>query len=302
MKRQRKRQRADMFRATLSYLKRILGDKSFYICLLLIFAICFTASADYDIDKNQSLSVWDLIIDTQRIYTGNISFSACVVSGLKGGSWLNMFLPLLLPLCFVNALCDDKSSGFTRYEVIRTGYRRLKSAKYVSAVLASGICSLIGYCLYVLVVLIRFPHIGSYDAERLSYVLTGIQMSLFDSVGIAGVYLVNMLDMLIYGMVMSLFSLIVTAYTENKYLICCIPFMVAYCLTQLGSWLIGLAVQDPCNTDEVLLTIGNTASPLAASGIVSGATAALACYYGVLILISFAVYVFFGKGGADKGA
>jgi len=248
------------------------------------------------------LSVWDLIIDTQRIYTGNISFSACVVSGLKGGSWLNMFLPLLLPLCFVNALCDDKSSGFTRYEVIRTGYRRLKSAKYVSAVLASGICSLIGYCLYVLVVLIRFPHIEAYDAERLSYVLTGIQMSLFDSVGIAGVYLVNMLDMLIYGMVMSLFSLIVTAYTENKYLICCIPFMVAYCLTQLGSWLIGLAVQDPCNTDEVLLTIGNTASPLAASGIVSGATAALACYYGVLILISFAVYVFFGKGGADKGA
>lgn len=122
--------------------------------------------------------------------------------------------------------------------------------------LASGICCLIGYCLYVLVVLIRFPHIEAYDAERLSYVLTGIQMSLFDSVGIAGVYLVNMLDMLIYGIVMSLFSLIVTAYTENKYLICCIPFMVAYCLTQLGSWLIGLAVQDPCNTDEVLLTIG----------------------------------------------
>ena len=128
-------------------------------------------------------------------------------------------------------------------------------------------------------------------------------MSLFDSVGIAGVYLVNMLDMLIYGIVMSLFSLIVTAYTENKYLICCIPFMVAYCLTQLGSWLIGLAVQDPCNTDEVLLTIGNTASPIAASGIVSGASGViLVCYYGVLILISFAVYVFFGKGGADKGA
>ena len=118
-----------------------------------------------------------------------------------------------------------------------------------------------------------------------------------------GVQLVNMLDMLIYGIVMSLFSLIVTAYTENKYLICCIPFMVAYCLTQLGSWLTGLAMQDPCNTDEVLLTIGNTASPLAANGIVSGASGVtLVCYYGVLILISFAVYVFFGKGGADKGA
>ena len=57
------------------------------------------------------------------------------------------------------------------------------------------------------------------------------------------------------------------------------------------------------NTDEVLLTIGNTASPLAANGIVSGASGVtLVCYYGVLILISFAVYVFFGKGGADKGA
>lgn len=290
-----------MFTATLSYLKRILGDKSFYICLLLIFAICFTASADYDFDKNQSLSVWDLIIDTQRIYTGNISFSACVVSGLKGGSWLNMFLPLLLPLCFVNALCDDKSSGFTRYEVIRTGYRRLKSAKYVSAVLASGICCLIGYFLYVLVVIIRFPHIDCYDVQTY-YGFSDIQLGLFESIGVLGIYLVNMLDMFIYGIVMSLFSLIVAAYTENKYLICCIPFMAAYCLTQFGSWLTGLAVQDPGNTDEVLLTIGNTASPLAASGIVSGATAALACYYGVLILLSFAVYVFFGKGGADKGA
>ena len=61
-------------------------------------------------------------------------------------------------------------------------------------------------------------------------------------------------------------------------------------------------MQDPGNTDEVLLTIGNTASPLAANGIVSGANVALVCYYGALILISFAVYVFFGKGGADKGA
>ena len=61
-------------------------------------------------------------------------------------------------------------------------------------------------------------------------------------------------------------------------------------------------MQDPGNTDEVLLTIGNTASPLAANGIVSGASVTLVCYYGVLILISFAVYVFFGKGGADKGA
>lgn len=291
-----------MFTATLSYLKRILGDKSFYICLLLIFAICFTASADYDFDKNQSLSVWDLLIDTQRIYTGDISFSACVLSGLKGGSWLNMFLPLLLPLCFVNALCDDKKSGFIRYEIIRTGNRRLKCSKFISAVLASGICCLIGYFLYVLVVVIRFPHIEAYDAESLSYRLIGIRMSLFDSVGILGVYLINMLDMFVYGIVMSIFSLIVTAYTENKYLICCIPFTVVYGLTQLGSWLIGLAVQNPENTDMVLLTIGNTVSPLTANGIVSGANAVLACCYGVLILLSFAVYVFFGKGGADKGA
>lgn len=78
--------------------------------------------------------------------------------------------------------------------------------------------------------------------------------------------------------------------------------MVAYCLTQLGSWLVGLGTRNPDNIDKVLLTIGNTASPLAANSIVSGATAALACYYGVLILISFAVYVFLGKGGADKGA
>lgn len=290
-----------MFRATLSYLKRILRDKSFYICLLLIFAICFTASADYDFDKNQSLSVWDLLINTQREYTTDISFSACVLSGLKGGSWLNMFLPLLLPLCFVNALCDDKKSGFIRYEVIRTGYHRLKSAKYVSAVLGGGLCCFIGYFLYVLVVIIRFPHIDCYDVQTY-YGFSDIQLGMFGSIGVIGIYLVNMLDMLVYGIVMSLFSLIVTAYTENKYLICCIPFMVVYSLTQLGSWLVGLGTRNPDNIDNVLLTIGNTVSPLAANSIVLGANVALVCFYGGLILLSCAVYIFFGKGGADKGA
>lgn len=290
-----------MFRASFSYLKRILTDKTFYICAFLICAVCFTATADYDIDKNQPLSVWDLLINTKRVYTDDISFSACILSNLKGGSWLNMFLPLLLPLCYVNTLCDDKKSGFIRYEVIRTGYRKLKSAKYVSAVIGGGICCFIGYFLYVLVMLIRFPHFDCYDV-RTYYGFSDIQLSLLDSVGVIGIYLVNMLDMLVYGIVMSLFSLIVTAYTENKYLVCCIPFMVAYCLTQLGSWFIGLAVQNPENTDTVLLTIGNTVSPLTANSIVSRATVALVCYYGVLILLSFAVYVFFGKGGADKGA
>lgn len=290
-----------MFRSSFSYLKRILTDKTFYFCAFLICAICFTAVADYDFNKNQPLSVWDLLIDTKRVYTDDISFSACILSNLKGGSWLNMFLPLLLPLCFVNTLCDDKKSGFIRYEVIRTGYRRLKSAKYISAVIGGGICCFIGYFLYVLVMVIRFPHFDCYN-DQTFYGLSDIQLNLFGSIGAIGIYLIDMLDMLVYGIVMSLFSLIVTAYTENKYLVCCIPFMSVYCLTQFSSWLIGLAVQNPENINTVLLTIGNTVSPLAATGIVSGATAALVCFYGVLILLSFAVYVFFGKGGADKGA
>ena len=62
-------------------------------------------------------------------------------------------------------------------------------------------------------------------------------------------------------------------------------------------------MQDPGNTDEVLFFLGKTASPLASNGIASGASGVtLVCYYGVLILISFAENVFFGKGGADKGA
>lgn len=292
-----------MIRTAFSYLKRILTDKTFYICAFLICTLCFTATADYDAVQNRYLSVWDLLVDTQRVYTTDISFSAYVLSSLKGGSWLNMFLPLILPLCFANALCDDRKSGFLRYEVIRTGHRRLKCSKFISAVLSSGSCCLLGYCLYVLVMIIRFPHIAAYElADDLFYHLTDMQASIFAGVGIVGVYLVNMIDMLLYGFAMSLFSLIVIAYTENKYLVCCIPFMTVYCLTQLGLWLLGTAGEDPNNYNHILGTVGTIVYPASANGIATSGNTALLCYYGVFILLSFAVYVFFGKGGADKGA
>lgn len=255
-------------------LKRVLSDKSYWLCCICVFALCFTAMVGTS-GNGEQLNVLSYIFggeknppDVQRI------LKTC------GGTWLFMFMPIISSLCFVNVICDDVSSGFLRFELLRTDFYKLKAAKFIFGVASSGICMLLGFIAYAVCILLYFPRYN------------------FEIINLAEV----LVQVFALGIVSAVPGLVTAAFTNNKYLIVCAPFVLRYYATQLATRITDIAYEDFNNPNPLLAQIGIMINPNSMGfvfsypqpiGILSVNTLVLFC--------GFAIY-YFKKGGADRGA
>lgn len=263
-----------MIRATLISLRRIFTEKSCWLCCACVFALCFTASVSVA-ENGDPINVLSYIFGDEINPPG-----ADMIIDYRGGSWLAMFLPIISGLCFANVICDDRSSKYTRFEVIRMGYRKLKAAKFLSAVVSSGIVTLIGFSAFSVYIRLYFP---KDDFVKINLAIT-------------------LLEMFIYGMMSAVPALITAAFTNNKYLIVCVPFLLKYGLSQFAYKLSNDAFEDLYNPDLVLAKLGVLISPDSASCIFTSPpyTLEIILINAGLLLGGCLVYLF-RKGGVDKG-
>lgn len=262
-----------MIRTIFFTLKRILSEKSYWLCCVCVFALCFT-SAVGTASNGDPLNVLSYIFGGEKNPP-----AAETILNLRGGSWLFMFMPIISGLCVVNVLCDDKSSRFLRCEIFRTGYYKFKAAKYLSSVISSGISTLFGFAAYMVFIKLYFP-----EDEFVELTLAVI-----------------LAEMFIYGVMSAVPALITAAFTNNKYLIVCIPFLLKYCLSQLALQISLNAYEDMWNPNLTLAKIGTIINPDSVNSVFSYSEKLGVILINALILFGgFAVYLL-KKGGADKG-
>ena len=262
-----------MIRTTLISLRRIFTEKSPWLCCACVFALCFTASVG-------TAQNGDLLNVLSYIFSGEKNPpSAYMIINSRGGSWLAMFLPIISGLCFVNVLCDDKSSGFQRCEIFRAGYYKLKAAKFLSALVSGGVVTVIGFSAFSVFTKSYFPNDG------------------FVEINLA----VIIAEMFIYGIMSAIPALIAAAFTNNKYLIVCVPFLLKYVLSQFAYKLSNDAFEDLQNPDLALAKLGMIIAPDSVSCVFTYPyTFEIILINAVLLLVGFLVYLF-RKGGVDKG-
>lgn len=262
-----------MIRAIFLTLKRIFSEKNYWLCCVCVFALCFTASVG-TASNGDPLNVLSYIFGGEKNPPGAES-----ILNLRGGSWLFMFMPIISGLCFVNAICDDKSSRFLRCEIFRTGYYKFKAAKYLSSAISSGIATLLGFAAYAVFVTLYFPE-NEFVKINLAVILT---------------------EMFIYGIMSAVPSLITSAFTNNKYLIVCIPFLMKYCLSQLALQISLEAYEDMWDPNLFLAKIGTIINPDSVNSVFSYSERLGVILINAFMLCGgFAVYLF-KKDGADKG-
>lgn len=262
-----------MIRTTLITLRRIFTEKSFWLCCVCVFALCFTASVG-TAQNGDPLNVLSYIFGGEKDPP-----SADMIINSRGGSWLAMFLPIISGLCFANVLCDDKSSKYTRCEVIRTGFYKLKAAKFLSAAVSGGIVTAIGFSAFSVFIDLYFPK--------------------DDFVKINPVIILS--EMLIFGMMSAVPALITAAFTNNKYLIVCVPFLLKYGVSQFAYRLSDDAYEDLWDPDLALAKLGMLIDPNSVSCVFTYPyTLEIILINAVLLLGGCAVYLF-RKGGVDKG-
>lgn len=238
-------------------LKKIISDKNFWICSIITFLLCFTAIKGYDDRTGDDLNIWHYFVHKDYDYLkSDISYCAYMFAATKGGNWLSLFVPMISSLSFVNVLCDDKSSNYIRYEIYRSGYFKFKFAQFISITLSSGVCISIGYIAFVLFSILYFPHLSEYTYEVKESFISYCNFSTFaklllNNFGIPVLYFLLIIENFFYGYVSALPALIVKSYTNNKYLIVCIPFLLNYFFTQLSLRLSGRAFSNIINPNSI---------------------------------------------------
>ncbi len=299
-----------MLRLILSNFKRTFTDITFYFCILLVFMLCFTATAAFDPKTTDPITVLDLIIrNDSQLVRSDITLNAYGIFKTGGtGEWLVMFLPIVVGFSFVKRFCDGRDSRFIRFETVRLSKTGYAAGTLISAVLLGGLAVTVGYALYGIYTAAVFPDLAYYPDLAQSYLDGAVSElvppfdGLYSVIGMPALYIAKLAGMFLYGAAAALPAAVCASLMRNQYLIICLPFFANYLMTVICQRLWGLAFA----SDDSPYWISDVASviyPSALADIFTYKSIALptAAYSAVLIAAAFVLFITVMNRRFDKG-
>ena len=188
-----------------------------------IVLLCLSATGETDMSGKQ-ISIFSLMFQEQQANT-DISKSALALWQAGIDVWLVVFAPMLLSMGYILLISEERRNGQVRFHILRSGNWKYCISKLCSGALSGGIVFLIGYALFGLLMLVRFPSIRTFSAEEQEILLTGSNISVVIIKKLIGVFL--------YGMFGSVFGIGVAIVFRDKYMLVCLPFMIKYIYQQI---------------------------------------------------------------------
>lgn len=141
------------------------------------------------------------------------------------GGWLTVFAPMLLTLGYMISLSGERQNGQIRFALMRSGKLRYCISKVCGGALAGGIIFLIGYAVFGLLMVIRFPSLNTLPVKEQEFYLMGSTL--------AAEVVKRLIGAFLYGMMGSLFGIGVAIAFRDKYMLICLPFMINYIYQQV---------------------------------------------------------------------
>lgn len=186
-----------------------------------IIALCLTATADMNVGGSQ-ISIFSLLIRPEVTNTPHTAFELWR-AGI--GGWLTVFAPMLLTLGYMISLSGERQNGQIRFALMRSGKLRYCISKVCGGALAGGIIFLIGYAVFGLLMVIRFPSLNTLPVKEQEFYLMGSTL--------AAEVVKRLIGAFLYGMMGSLFGIGVAIAFRDKYMLICLPFMINYIYQQV---------------------------------------------------------------------
>ena len=122
--------------------------------------------------SGKQISIFSLIFQAQQANT-DISKSALALWQAGIGGWLVVFAPMLLSMGYILLLSEERRNGQIRFHILRSGNWKYCISKVCSGALAGGIVFLIGYALFGLLLVMRFPSVRTFPIEEQEIFLLG---------------------------------------------------------------------------------------------------------------------------------
>ena len=194
-----------------------------FIEIIGIIILCLSATGETDMNGKQ-ISIFSLIFQELPANT-DVLKSALSLWQAGIGGWLVVFAPVLLSMGYILLISEERRNGQIRFHILRSGNWKYCISKLCSGALAGGIVFLIGYALFGLLMLVRFPSIRTFSAEEQEILLMGSSISV--------VIIKKLIGAFLYGMFGSVFGIGVAIVFRDKYMLVCLPFMINYIYQQI---------------------------------------------------------------------
>ena len=194
-----------------------------FIEIIGIIILCLSATGETDMNGKQ-ISIFSLIFQELPANTDLLKSALSLWQAGIGG-WLVVFAPMLLSMGYILLISEERRNGQIRFHILRSGNWKYCISKLCSGALAGGIVFLIGYALFGLLMLVRFPSIRTFSAEEQEILLMGSSISV--------VIIKKLIGAFLYGMFGSVFGIGVAIAFRDKYMLVCLPFMINYIYQQI---------------------------------------------------------------------
>lgn len=260
----------------LTCLKKLFGSLTFWAGVLGTAVICMLSGVYFNPQNGQTESVIAIYSHyTKEALLQNVQFSFHSIFSAGLGSWLKLFMPVIVSIAVVNIKLDEQGSGIWRFTEHRIGKWKYHIGTCLFYLLSGGLTLLFGYGLFGLIVYLLFPPLSEYPVEQMQYYLDNafwqesIMQKLYLSGGLPLTVVMQLAEIFLYGAVGTAVSLLLSSFADNKYVIICTPFFLKYVLNQFCTKLIYSAYADQAQPKEWLGEIASIIDPEAVTNILS---------------------------------
>lgn len=181
--------------------KKSVCNYGFCLCIIVTCLLMFTSTV-YTDAKGQELSVIDICMKRARFQAYGLTIGS--ILGVSVSPFLTLFFPILSSLPFISAYTAERKSRNIKCVMPRIGKHSYHFGWWITAMMSGGLAVMLGFILYGIILTVQFP-------------FTGEDFSIF---------LKLCIGMLLYGMISVLPAFLMSAISKNKYLICCLPFII----------------------------------------------------------------------------
>ena len=197
-------------------LKRVFSSKWFLLSVIGCFGLCLCAIIGLDEKTNDNIFVFSMI-GKKGLEKLGPEYGAFEVF-LRGiATWFPVYAPVIISFSFVPLLLEERNSRATILYITRQSRIKYLVGNAVTSVIAGGVSMLSGFLLYGIVVFFSFPHMDT-------VIHTGKPVI---------IVLKCMACIFAYSAFFSLFTLAVSVFTDNIYIVLCIPFFIDYSYNQI---------------------------------------------------------------------
>lgn len=132
-----------------------------------------------------------------------------------------MFTPMLVSFSVLPILCEEKESGALRYMMFRSGKKQAVIGSFFACILCGGVLMAAGYLLFA----------GILGAH--SYVLFG--SAGLQTIKEVSIFVCNKtIGVFAFGMTCAVWTYLVSAFVQNRYLLVSIPYIALWFLQRLA--------------------------------------------------------------------